>query len=122
MSINKKEILNTISKMSVMEIVELIQSMEKKFKVSATPIIQNNIQQEIKKEEEKSEFDVYIKSIGKNKVSVIRAVRSLTNLGLKEAKDLVESAPTIIKEKVNKKESESLKKALETAGAEVELK
>ncbi|WP_343183574.1 50S ribosomal protein L7/L12 [Buchnera aphidicola] len=122
MSINKKEILNTISKMSVMEIVELIKSMEEKFKVSATPIIQNNTQQEIKKEEEKSEFDVYIKSIGKNKVSVIRAVRSLTNLGLKEAKDLVESAPTIIKEKVNKEESESLKKALETAGAEVELK
>ncbi|CAL4317869.1 50S ribosomal protein L7/L12 [Buchnera aphidicola (Periphyllus testudinaceus)] len=122
MSINKKEIINTVSQMSVMEIMELIKSMEKKFGVSATQITNQNIQQEEKKIEEKVEFDVHIQSIGKNKVSVIRAVRSLTTLGLKEAKDLVESAPTIIKEKVNKEEAESLKKTLETAGAIVELK
>ncbi|NIH41021.1 MAG: 50S ribosomal protein L7/L12 [Buchnera aphidicola (Periphyllus aceris)] len=122
MSINKNEIINTVSKMSVIEIMELIKSMEKKFEVSSQPIINNNAQQETKKIIEKSEFDIYIKSIGKNKVSVIRAVRSLTNLGLKEAKDLVESAPTILKEKINKEEAESLKKTLETAGAEVEIK
>ncbi|NIG99170.1 MAG: 50S ribosomal protein L7/L12 [Buchnera aphidicola (Periphyllus acericola)] len=122
MSISKNEIINTVSKMSVTEIMELIKSMEKKFEISSQPIINNNTQQETKKIKEKSEFDIYIKSIGKNKVSVIRAVRSLTNLGLKEAKDLVESAPTVLKEKINKEEAESLKKTLETAGAEVEIK
>ncbi|MCW5197394.1 50S ribosomal protein L7/L12 [Buchnera aphidicola] len=120
MSISQKEILKTVSKMSVMEIMDLIKSMEKKFDVSS--IIPVNNTPEIKKVEEKSEFNVHIKSIGKNKVSVIRAVRSLTSLGLKEAKDLVESAPVLLKEKVNKEEAESLKKTLETAGAEIEIK
>ncbi|NIH16774.1 MAG: 50S ribosomal protein L7/L12 [Buchnera aphidicola (Periphyllus lyropictus)] len=121
MSITKEEILDTISKMSVMEIMELIKSMEKKFEVSSNISVNNTIPK-IEKKIEKTEFDVHIKSIGKNKVSVIRAVRSLTTLGLKEAKDLVESAPVLLKEKVNKEESESLKKTLETAGAEVEIK
>jgi large subunit ribosomal protein L7/L12 len=121
MSITQEEILKTVSKMSVMEVMDLIKSMEKKFDVSSVITINNNTQ-EAKKVEEKTEFNVYIKSIGKNKVSVIRAVRSLTSLGLKEAKDLVESAPVLLKEKVNKEESESLKKTLETAGAEIEIK
>jgi large subunit ribosomal protein L7/L12 len=121
MSITQQEILEKISKMSVMEIMELVKLMEEKFEVSSITQINNNSTQ-TEKIEEKSEFDIYIKSIGKNKVSVIRAVRSLTNLGLKEAKDLVESAPTILKEKINKEEVELLKKTLETAGAEVEIK
>ncbi|CAL4317945.1 50S ribosomal protein L7/L12 [Buchnera aphidicola] len=122
MSITHQEILESISKMSVMEIMELISAIEKKFNVSANINIVNNPteKQEIKKE--KTEFNVFLKSIGKNKISVIKAVRSTTSLGLKEAKDLVESAPVMIKEKINKNESELLKKALESAGAEVEIK
>lgn len=121
MSITPEKILETVSKMSVMEIMDLIKSMEKKFNVSSIIPINNNTP-ETKKIEEKSEFNIHIKSIGKNKVSVIRAVRSVTSLGLKEAKDLVESAPVLLKEKVNKEEAESLKKTLETAGAEIEIK
>jgi len=123
MSITKEQILDAISEMSVMNVVELISDMEKKFGVSSitssnpisTPIADTT--------EEKTEFDVLLKSIGKNKVSVIRAVRSATGLGLKEAKDLVESAPTAIKEQKNKEAAESLKKKiLNEAGAEVEIK
>ncbi|MCW5197022.1 50S ribosomal protein L7/L12 [Buchnera aphidicola] len=122
MLITKEQILETISNMSVMDIVDLIASMEKKFGISSEiPINNTNIpNQEIK--EEKTEFNVLLKSIGKNKISVIKAVRSATNLGLKESKDLVESTPTIIKEKINKKDAELLKDNLEKAGAEVEIK
>ncbi|CAL4041970.1 50S ribosomal protein L7/L12 [Buchnera aphidicola (Phyllaphis fagi)] len=122
MSITKEKILEAVSKMSVMDIVELISSMEKKFGVSAAIPIHNTNTQNVKEKEEKTEFDVLLKSIGKNKISVIKAVRSATNLGLKESKDLVESAPTIIKEKINKKDAESLKNNLEKVGAEVEIK
>ncbi|WII23712.1 50S ribosomal protein L7/L12 [Buchnera aphidicola] len=121
MSITQEDIIKKVSKMSVTEIMELIKLMEEKFEVSANAPINNNLAQP-EKVEEKTEFDIYIKSIGTNKVSVIRAVRSVTNLGLKEAKDLVESAPVILKEKINKEEVESLKKTLETAGAEIEVK
>ncbi|CAL4317846.1 50S ribosomal protein L7/L12 [Buchnera aphidicola] len=121
MSITQEDIIQKVSEMSVTEIMELIKLMEKKFEVSSNIPINNNPTQ-VEKKEEKTEFDLYIKSIGKNKVSVIRAVRSLTSLGLKEAKDLVESAPTILKEKINKEEVETLKKTLETAGAEIEVK
>jgi large subunit ribosomal protein L7/L12 len=97
--------------------------MEEKFGVSATAINSNTkTGQDIESTEEKTEFNVFLKNIGGNKVSVIKAVRSATGLGLKEAKDLVESAPILVKENVNKEESESLKKTLENAGAEVEIK
>ncbi|ALD15007.1 50S ribosomal protein L7/L12 [Buchnera aphidicola (Aphis glycines)] len=122
MSITKEQILEAISKMSVMNVVELISEMEKKFEVSANMSMQTNNGNEKKDAEEKTEFDVFLKAIGPNKVSVIKSVRSITGLGLKEAKDLVESAPTVIKENINKKDAESLKKNLEDVGAEIEIK
>ncbi|WP_343192637.1 50S ribosomal protein L7/L12 [Buchnera aphidicola (Taiwanaphis decaspermi)] len=123
MSISKEQILESISKMSVMEIVDLVSDMEKKFKVSYTDLLNNNGNSSQKKNEEsKTEFDVFLKNIGNNKIAVIKAVRSSTSLGLKEAKDLVESAPVNIKERINKQEAESFKKLLESSGAEVEIK
>lgn len=123
MSINKEQILEAIAEMSVKNVIELISAMEEKFGVSANAI--NTIAttgQADTSTEEKTEFNIFLKTIGGNKVSVIKAVRSATGLGLKEAKDLVESAPTLIKENINKDESKSLKKILEDAGAEVEIK
>ncbi|WP_343192199.1 50S ribosomal protein L7/L12 [Buchnera aphidicola (Formosaphis micheliae)] len=123
MSINKEQIIEAISEMSVKNIVELVSDMEKKFGVSSNSILSNTkTNQDIDTVEEKTEFNIFLKSIGTNKIAVIKSVRSLTGLGLKEAKDLVESAPVIIKENVNKAESESLKKTLEDTGAEVEIK
>lgn len=123
MSINKEQILEAIAEMSVKNVIELISAMEEKFGVSANAINTNaTTGQADTSTEEKTEFNVFLKTIGGNKVSVIKAVRSATGLGLKEAKDLVESAPTLIKENINKNESESLKKILEDAGAEVEIK
>ena len=122
MSITKEQILEAVSEMSIMNVVELIASMEKKFGVSANMSMQSNNNNETKSAEEKTEFDVFLKVIGPNKVSVIKSVRSSTGLGLKEAKDLVESAPTVIKENINKKDAELLKKTLEDAGAEIEIK
>ncbi|QCI16881.1 50S ribosomal protein L7/L12 [Buchnera aphidicola (Aphis helianthi)] len=122
MSITKEQILEAVSEMSIMNIIELISAMEKKFGVSANMSMQSNNNNEKKAAEEKTEFDVFLKVIGPNKVSVIKSVRSATGLGLKEAKDLVESAPTVIKENINKKDAESLKKTLEDVGAEIEIK
>jgi len=123
MSINKEQILEAIAEMSVKNVVELVSAMEEKFGVSAAAINSNTTTgQDIESTEEKTEFNVFLKNIGGNKVSVIKAVRSATGLGLKEAKDLVESAPILVKENINKEESESLKKTLEDAGAEVEIK
>ncbi|QCI16308.1 50S ribosomal protein L7/L12 [Buchnera aphidicola (Aphis craccivora)] len=122
MSITKEQILEAVSEMSIMNVVELISAMEKKFGVSANISMQSNNNNEKQAAEEKTEFDVFLKVIGPNKVSVIKSVRSATGLGLKEAKDLVESAPTIIKENINKKDAESLKKTLEDVGAEIEIK
>lgn len=123
MSINKEQILEAIAEMSVKNVIELVSAMEEKFGVSATAINSNTkTGQDIESTEEKTEFNILLKNIGGNKVSVIKAVRSATGLGLKEAKDLVESAPILIKENINKEESESLKKILENAGAEVEIK
>lgn len=122
MSITKEEILNAVAEMSVMDIVNLISMMEKKFGVSSatnTPVVTNNPIEEV---EEQTEFDIILSKIGSNKVSVIKAVRSATGLGLKEAKDLVESAPVSIKEGINKHDAESLKKILEDSGASVEMK
>ncbi|CAL4326105.1 50S ribosomal protein L7/L12 [Buchnera aphidicola] len=122
MSITKEQILNAISEMSVINVVDLISAMEEKFGVSANMSMNSNNNHEKDLHEEKTEFDVFLKVIGPNKVSVIKTVRSATGLGLKEAKDLVESAPTVLKENISKEDAESLKKTLEDVGAEIEIK
>lgn len=126
MAISKDEILEAISNMSVMEVVDLISAMEEKFGVSAAAAVAAVAAPAAGGGEaaaaEKDEFDVVMSSFGANKVSVIKAVRELTGLGLKEAKELVEGAPSTIKEGVAKAEAEEMKKKLEDAGASVELK
>ena len=117
----KEEILDAIASMSVMEVVELVSAMEEKFGVSAAAAVVAGPAAG-PAAEEKTEFDVVLAEIGANKVAVIKAVRSATGLGLKEAKDLVESAPAKIKESMNKAEAEALQKELEAAGAKVDLK
>lgn len=124
MAVSKNEILETISNMSVMEVVELIEAMEEKFNVSAAAaaVAVAAPAAAAAAVEEQTEFNVIMTSFGANKVNVIKAVRGLTGLGLKEAKDLVEGAPSTIKEGVSKDEAASVKKELEEAGASVEVK
>ncbi len=122
MSISKDDILNAIAEMSVMDVVELIEAMEEKFGVSAAAATVVAGGDAGGAAEEQTEFDVVMTSFGEKKVAVIKAVRGATGLGLKEAKDLVESAPKAIKEGVDKAEAEELKKTLEEAGASVEIK
>ena len=123
MAMSKNEILETISNMSVMEVVELIEAMEEKFNVSAAAVaVAAPAAAAAAAVEEQTEFNVIMSSFGANKVGVIKVVRSLTGLGLKEAKDLVEGAPSTIKEAVSKDEAASIKKELEEAGASVEVK
>jgi large subunit ribosomal protein L7/L12 len=123
MALNKEEILDSIANMSVMDVVELVEAMEEKFGVSAAVAsVAAAPAAAAAPVEEQTEFDVHMTSFGANKVSVIKIVRAITALGLKEAKDLVESAPTNIKEGVAKDEAEDLKKQLEEAGASVEIK
>jgi large subunit ribosomal protein L7/L12 len=123
MAVSKDDILETISNMTVMEVVELIEAMEEKFGVSAAAAVAAApVAAAAPAAEEKTEFDVVMSSFGDNKVAVIKAVRAVTGLGLKEAKDLVEGAPSTIKEGVSKAEADDLKKQLEEAGAKVELK
>lgn len=126
MAVSKDEMLETISNMSVMEVVDLIAAMEEKFGVSAAAAVAaapaGGGDAGGAAAEEKTEFDVVLASFGDNKVAVIKAVRGATGLGLKEAKDMVESAPAPIKEGASKEEAEELKKGLEEAGATVELK
>ncbi len=122
MSITKDQILEAVAAMSVMDVVELVSAMEEKFGVSAAAAVAVAAGPAAEAVEEKTEFDVVLKAIGANKVAVIKAVRSATGLGLKEAKDLVESAPAVLKEGINKDDAASLKKSLEEAGAEVEVK
>lgn len=126
MAVSKEDILDTISNMSVMEVVELIEAMEEKFGVSAAAAVAAAPAAagggEAAAAEEQTEFDVVMSSFGDNKVSVIKAVRAITGLGLKEAKDLVEGAPSTVKEGVSKDDAEGMKKQLEEAGAKVELK
>ncbi|HHQ41167.1 MAG TPA: 50S ribosomal protein L7/L12 [Chromatiales bacterium] len=128
MAVSKEEILEAISNMTVMEIVDLISAMEEKFGVSAAaavaavPAAGAAAGGEAAQAEEKTEFDVVLKSFGSNKVGVIKVVRAVTGLGLKEAKDLVEGAPSTVKEGVSKDEAEEIKKQLEEAGASVEVK
>ncbi|MEI7412191.1 50S ribosomal protein L7/L12 [Pectobacterium aroidearum] len=122
MSITKDQILEAVAAMSVMDVVELVSAMEEKFGVSAAAAAVAVAAGPAEVAEEKTEFDVVLKGIGANKVAVIKAVRGATGLGLKEAKDLVESAPAVLKEGVSKDDAEALKKSLEEAGAEVEVK
>lgn len=125
MAVSKDDILETISNMSVMEVVDLIEAMEEKFGVSAAAAavaVAGPAGGDAAAAEEKTEFDVVMSSFGANKVSVIKAVRGATGLGLKEAKELVEGVPATIKEAVSKEEAEELKKQLEEAGASVEVK
>ena len=123
MAVNKEELLETISNMTVIEVVELVEAMEEKFGVSAAVAAAPAAPAaEGAAAEEKTEFDVVLTSFGENKVSAIKAVRSITGLGLKEAKELVESAPAPVKEAVSKDEADEIKKKLEEAGATVEVK
>jgi large subunit ribosomal protein L7/L12 len=127
MAVSKEDILETLSNMSVMEVVDLISAMEEKFGVSAAAAVAAGPAAAAGGDagaavEEKDEFDVVLGSFGDKKVGVIKAVRAITGLGLKDAKDMVESAPTTIKEGASKTEAEELKNQLEEAGATVELK
>lgn len=124
MAVSKEDILDTIANMTVMEVVDLIDAMEEKFGVSAAAAVAAAPAAAAGGEEaaEKDEFDVVMTSFGENKVAVIKAVRGITGAGLKEAKDMVEGCPATIKEGASKSESEDLKKQLEEAGAQVELK
>ena len=125
MAVSKDDILETIANMSVMEVVELIEAMEEKFGVSAAAAVAAAPAAGAAGGEaaaEQTEFDVVMTSFGDNKVSVIKAVRGVTGLGLKEAKDMVEGAPATVKEGASKDEAEDIKKQLEEAGASVELK
>jgi len=127
MAVSKEEILDAIADMSVMDVVELVKAMEEKFGVSAAVAAVaapagaggGDVAEA---EEEKTEFDVILSGFGSNKVAVIKVVRALTSLGLKEAKDLVESAPAAIKEAIPKEEAEDVKKQIEEAGGSVEIK
>ncbi|QJC38650.1 50S ribosomal protein L7/L12 [Enterobacteriaceae endosymbiont of Donacia fulgens] len=122
MSITKEQIIKAIESMSIMDIMELIKSIEKKFGVSSIKTNEKIDNKKKKEKEEKTEFNIYLKNIGKNKISVIKTVRSIMNLGLKEAKDLVESAPVILKESINKEEALDLEAKLKNSGAEIEIK
>ena len=125
MAVSKEDILDTIAGMTVMEIVDLIAAMEAKFGVSAAAAVAAApaaAAVAAAPVEEKTEFDVVMTSFGEKKVEVIKVVRALTGLGLKEAKDLVEGVPSMIKEGIPKAESEDIKKKLEEAGAKVDIK
>jgi len=124
MAVSKEDILEAISQMSVMDVVELIKSMEDKFGVSAAAVAvaAPAAGGAAAVAEEKTEFNVVLAKVGDNKINVIKVVREITGLGLKEAKDLVEGAPKAVKEGVAKAQAEELKKKLEDAGATVEIK
>ena len=126
MAMTKEKILDAVSEMSVMDIVELVEAMEEKFNVSAQAAVAvapaAGGAAGGAAAEEKTEFDVVMTSFGSNKVAVIKAIRAITGLGLKEAKALVEGVPSPVKEAAPKEEAESIKKQLEEAGASVEVK
>ena len=126
MAVNKEELLETISNMTVLEVVELVEAMEEKFGVSAAvaaaPAAAGAATGDGAAAEEKTEFDVILTGFGENKVAAIKAVRSITGLGLKEAKELVEGAPSPMKEGATKDEADEIKKQLEEAGATGEVK
>ena len=125
---NREEVLDAVAEMSVLELSELIKDMEEKFGVSASAAVAvaapaaGGAGADAGAEEEKTEFDAVLSSFGDKKVAVIKVVRAITGLGLKEAKDLVESAPSAVKEGVDKDEAEEIKKQIEEAGGSVEVK
>ncbi|OGT30595.1 MAG: 50S ribosomal protein L7/L12 [Gammaproteobacteria bacterium RIFCSPHIGHO2_12_FULL_35_23] len=125
-TISRQDVLEAISAMSVMDVVELIKEMEDKFGVTAAAPVAMAMAPAAggtaAAVEEKTEFDVIMKSFGDNKVNVIKVIRTVTGLGLKEAKDLVEAVPKAVKEGISKADAENIKKQLEEAGAEVEVK
>jgi large subunit ribosomal protein L7/L12 len=126
MAVSKEEILNAIGNMSLIDVTDLVKMMEDKFGVSAAAPVAvaaaGGAAAAAAPVEEKTEFTVALKATGEKKVEVIKAVRAITGLGLKEAKDLVESAPATVKEAVNKDDAAKFKKELEAAGATVEIK
>ncbi len=123
MALTNEDIINAVSEMSVMQVVELIKAMEEKFGVSAAAAVAAGpAAGGAAAVEEQTEFNVILAEAGEKKVNVIKAVRELTGLGLKEAKALVDGAPSTVKEGVSKDEAEAAKKSLEEAGAKVELK
>ncbi len=124
MSLTKEDIINAIAEMSVKDVVDLISAMEEKFGVSAAAAVAvaGPASGPAAAAEEKTEFDVVLTAVGEKKVNVIKAVREITGLGLKEAKDLVEAAPKAVKEAISKADADAAKAKLEEAGATVELK
>lgn len=123
MSLSNEQIIEAIAGKSLLEVMELVKAMEEKFGVSAAaPMMMAGPAAAAAVVEEQTEFTVILKNFGEKKVEVIKAVRAITGLGLKEAKDLVEGAPQTVKDGVTKEESEKLKKDLEAAGATVEVK
>ena len=128
MSLSKEEIIEAVAEMSVMEVVELVEAMEEKFGVTAAAVqvaagpAQAEDSGAAAAEEEQSEFNVVLASFGDKKINVIKAIRGLTELSLKDAKELVESAPVTVKEGISKEESDEVKTKLEEAGATVEVK
>ena len=123
MPISKDDILNAIAAMPLMDIMDLVKAMEEKFGVSAAaPVAAAGPAAAAAVVEEKTEFTVVLAAIGEKKVEVIKAVREITSLGLKEAKDLVESAPATVKDGVSKDDAAKMKKKLEDAGAKVDIK
>tara|TARA_Y100000296_G_C5149398_1_gene245554 strand:- start:868 stop:1236 length:369 start_codon:yes stop_codon:yes gene_type:complete len=122
MSITNEQLIDHISGMSVLEVAELVKELEEKFGVSAAPVAVAGAAGGAGAAEEKTEFDVVLAEAGAKKINVIKEVRGITGLGLKEAKEMVEGAPKTVKEGVAKEEAEEIKKKLEAAGAKVELK
>jgi LSU ribosomal protein L12P len=127
--ITKEEIITAIKNMTVVDLADLVKSLEDEFGVSAAPVVVGAASAasaapaaEAPPAEEKTEFSVTLKSIGERKIEVIKAVREVTTLGLKQAKDLVEAAPQVVKEGISKDESNTIKQKLEAAGAVVEIK
>ncbi|OGN91781.1 MAG: 50S ribosomal protein L7/L12 [Chloroflexi bacterium RBG_13_50_10] len=122
----KEDIIGVVKNMTVLELAELVKALEEEFGVSAAPVavaaVAGAATAAAAAEEEQTEFTVILKEIGENKINVIKAVREVTTLGLKEAKDLVEGAPKTVKEGVNKDEAAAVKKKLEEAGAKAEIK
>jgi len=127
MAVSKEEILDTIANMTVLEVVDLISAMEEKFGVSAAQAVATvaaapAAQEAAPAEEQQTEFNVSLTGFGDKKVQVIKAIRSITGLGLKEAKELVEGVPSVVKEGVPKEEAEKIKKELEESGGTAEIK
>lgn len=123
MSLSNEQIVEAVASKSLLEVMELVKAIEEKFGVTAAaPVMMAGPAAAAAPVEEQTEFTVVLKAVGEKKVEVIKAVRAITGLGLKEAKDLVEGAPQTVKDGVSKEESEKLKKDLEAAGATVEVK